>query len=465
MKNILYIVLCVMVCSLSANGQEKKKKKKKPKAQVVYYQPTQRKKKVKIKYIPPPQPTRYDFSQYKNSKNPIDQVFYSDTNFYNDYLSLSAERRVQIVFTRIDRDRYNIPHFSDYIYRADPNEYFYPASTVKLPMVAMCLEKINQLNIEGITKETSLTIDSSGKCQYPSLYDSSSANYQASLGHYIKKILLVSDNDAYNRMYEFMGSCYINKRFKQLGMPNARVTHRFTPWCDEDDNRVTNRFKFYDTSGNIIYTQEPIQCLESFDPPTGKVLLGTGYIDYDGKLKKKPKDFTGRNFLQLTDIHLTLKKIMFPEAFRKDKRFDLTERDYRFLRKYMSMYAPESKDPVCDSSRGFFSCTKKYIIYGQDKDTTVNKNIRIFNIVGFAYGFLVDVAYIIDLETNTEFMLSSTIYSNTTGVLNTGIYEYYTIGMPFLKRLGQDFLKLEQKRPKQFPPNLDYLRFDYSKEY
>lgn len=86
-----------------------------------------------------------------------------------------------------------------------------------------------------------------------------------------------------------------------------------------------------------------------------------------------------------------------------------------------------------------FQLYQKYIIYGQDKDTTVNKNLRIFNIVGFSYGFLVDVAYIIDLETNTEFMLSSTIYSNTTGVLNTGIYEYYTIGMPFLKRLGQDF--------------------------
>ncbi|MDZ4758094.1 MAG: serine hydrolase [Bacteroidota bacterium] len=463
MKNILYIVLCVIVGGLSASAQAKKKKKK-PKAQVVYYQPSKQKKKVKIKYIPPPPPKRYDFSQYKNSSNPIEQIFRSDSFFYNDYLSQSAERRVQIVYTRIDRDRYNNPHFIDYVYRADANEYFYPASTVKLPLTAMCLEKINQLNIEGLTKETALTIDSSGKCQYASYYDSSSANYQASLGHYIKKILLVSDNDAYNRMYEFMGPSYINKRFKQLGMPSARVTHRFTPGCTEEDNMITNRFKFYDTAGNIIYTQEPITCMESFEPPTGQVLLGTGYIDYDGKLKKYPKDFTGRNFFQLQDIHLTLKKLMFPDAFRKDKRFDLSEMDYRFLRKYMSMYAPESIDPVYDSMKGNFNCIKKYLIYGQNKDTAVNKNLRIFNIVGFAYGFLVDVAYIIDLETNTEFMLSSAIYSNTTGVLNTGIYEYYTIGMPFLKRLGQDFLKMEQKRPKLYPPNLDYLKFDYGKE-
>ncbi|MBI3233836.1 MAG: hypothetical protein HYZ42_07305, partial [Bacteroidetes bacterium] len=91
------------------------------------------------------------------------------------------------------------------------------------------------------------------------------------------------------------------------------------------------------------------------------------------------------------------------------------------------------------------------------------KSIRIFNIVGFSYGFLVDCAYIIDFETGTEFMLAATIYSNESEILNWNKYEYYTVGMPFLKKLGQDFLKLERERPKVYLPDLSQFIFDYKK--
>jgi len=33
-----------------------------------------------------------------------------------------------------------------------------------------------------------------------------------SIAQYIKKIFLVSDNDAFNRLYEFLGQHYLNER-------------------------------------------------------------------------------------------------------------------------------------------------------------------------------------------------------------------------------------------------------------
>ena len=47
--------------------------------------------------------------------------------------------RVQIIYTQIDRDENNTPSFTSYTYRLNENEYFYPASTVKLPAAALAL--------------------------------------------------------------------------------------------------------------------------------------------------------------------------------------------------------------------------------------------------------------------------------------------------------------------------------------
>ena len=53
--------------------------------------------------------------------------------------------RLQIIYTKIDRDRKNRPHFQNYYFNCDRNLYFNPASTVKLPLAALALEKLDKL--------------------------------------------------------------------------------------------------------------------------------------------------------------------------------------------------------------------------------------------------------------------------------------------------------------------------------
>jgi hypothetical protein len=68
----------------------------------------------------------------------------------------------------------------------------------------------------------------------------------------------------------------------------------------------------------------------------------------------------------------------------------------------------------------------------------IPKNIRIFNKVGDAYGYLIDNAYIVDFENKVEFMLAAVINVNTDGVYNDGVYAYDSLGFPFFKKPRED---------------------------
>src|SRR5476651_2088651 len=62
-----------------------------------------------------------------------------------------TQNEVQILYTQIDRDASNRPHFTQYSYRLNANHYFYPASTVKLPTAIFALEKLNELKTKHLT--------------------------------------------------------------------------------------------------------------------------------------------------------------------------------------------------------------------------------------------------------------------------------------------------------------------------
>src|SRR5687767_6538827 len=130
----------------------------------------------------------------------------------------------QVIYTQIDRNRRNKPSFKHYYLNVDGNRYFNPASTVKLPVVLAALEKLNDLKIKGVKKYTPMLTDSAYKGQTAVTKDTSSANGLPSVAHYAKKVFLVSDNDAYNRLYEFVGQQHLNETLWEKGYPNTRIT-------------------------------------------------------------------------------------------------------------------------------------------------------------------------------------------------------------------------------------------------
>ena len=376
--------------------------------------------------------------------------------YFDSLLKHNDVWQVKIVYTQVDRRANNRPVFTNYYFNIHPDNYFYPASTVKMPTAILALQKLNQLKLPGLDKNTTMITGAAYSRQDGVYNDPNSADGRPTIANYIRKIFLVSDNDAFNRLYEFLGQEYINNTLHNMGYDSAQIIHRLNIGRTEDENRHTNPVTFYDTSGKIVYQQPLVTSKLVYQPR--KTFLGKGYMEGD-KVVNQPFDFSKKNRFALVDLHSILQTVVLPEAVQKKQRFHLTKDDYRFLHRYMSMKPQESDFPQYDSSyNGAYS---KFLVYGGKGD--LEPNIRIFNKEGDAYGFLTDVAYIVDYENDVEFFLSASIYCNSDGIFNDDHYDYESIGLPFLKNLGQVIYEYETKRERKHKPDLSSFQFKYPK--
>ena len=85
-------------------------------------------------------------------------------------------------------------------------------------------------------------------------------------------------------------------------------------------------------------------------------------------------------------------------------------------------------------------------------------SFRTANALGDAYGFLTDAAYIVDYDEGVEFILAATVYANANETFNDNVYEYDTVGLPFLRELGQAIYEIERQRPRAHRPDLGRFR-------
>lgn len=372
----------------------------------------------------------------------------------------SAEHyELQILYVQIDRDRDNRPDFVTHYFNADPSRYFYPASTVKMPVAFLALDKINQLNRPGLTAQSRMHTDSARYPQSVALLDSTSTTGVPSIDHYISRAFVVSDNDAYNRLYEFVGLDGINDRLDSLGINDTRIIHRLSDLrFGPEENRYTNPVSFY-SNDTIVYGQAEVRAERTQYVQPRDQVKGVAFVDRNGKLVNEPFDFSQKNFFPLQDQVEVLKRVIFPESYSESERFNLTESDYAFLRTEMSRLPSESNFPKY-SDPEYVDGYVKFFIYG-DRQEPIPENIRIFNKVGWAYGYLTDCAYIVDIENNIEFILAATIHANANQTYNDGIYEGDEVAIPFLAELGRRVYQYELERPRKVEPDLSSFKLTY----
>ncbi|MBU1759684.1 MAG: class A beta-lactamase-related serine hydrolase, partial [Bacteroidetes bacterium] len=369
------------------------------------------------------------------AQNPIEEILNNNPDLFKSVLEDPNHKEVQIIYTQINRDKHQKPHFITYSYQLDAQHYFYPASTVKLPTAIFALEKLNELKIKGLNKSSIMLTDSAFVGQTKVTKDSTAKNSLPSIVNYIKKILLVSDNDAFNRLYEFTDRKTINQKLKDYGFKNSRIINRLAIGDAGESVRHTNPINFYD-GDQLVYQKPPAYDANDYPLELNHLIRGKAYLNTNDQLINEPFDFTGKNVFALADQQELMKRLFFPDAFPKSKRFNLTDDDYRLLYKYMSMYPTDSENPTY-SRPDYFPAYCKFLFYGADPKAEINPNIKIFNKVGDSYGYTIDNSYFIDQKNGIEFFLAAVIQSNDNDIYNDNHYEYDTVCFPFLKNLGQ----------------------------
>src|SRR5688500_9224246 len=90
----------------------------------------------------------------RTDKYLADMLSRNKDSVFSKVLKDPGKYRLQIIYTKIDRDKKNNPSFTDYYFNYDQEMYFNPASMVKMPLAFLSLEKLNEMKQSGIDKQT-----------------------------------------------------------------------------------------------------------------------------------------------------------------------------------------------------------------------------------------------------------------------------------------------------------------------
>jgi cell division protein FtsI/penicillin-binding protein 2 len=364
---------------------------------------------------------------------------------YLKSIASNPEYEVQIIYTKVNKKEKT---FTSFVHNVDQIKYFYPASTVKMPVAILALQKLNEIKKSGVDinrKDDMLTAAFKPK-QTPAFSEPTNESKKPNIERYIQKIFAVSDNDAYNRLYEFLGPDYINETLKAKGVfTTSVINHRLSvSGLTPEDNRLTNDIRFF-RNNQMLYDHPGVMAKNEWKHQATGAQKGIGYMDGKDSLISQPFDFSMKNFYSLKDMEGTLQRVIFPDFFPENQRFDLTSDDYDFLKKSMSDL-PKAY-PFYQNDTTYYDSYVKFFMFGDSKEAMPD-DIKIYNKVGEAYGYLIDCAYIENKSKDIGFFLTAVINVNKDKIYNDDKYEYKETGFPFLAKLGRAVYEHELKMRK-----------------
>ena len=357
--------------------------------------------------------------------NPIKSSFRKN-DFLKEIIKKKEDYEIQILLTKIDQYNSKVD-FQEYRYQLDDNKYFYPASTIKLPIVVLTLKKINELRSKGseITLKSKITLNY--KDDYSELVIRDSIT---SFQNLIADVFLVSDNSASNILIDFIGYNYFNHEMENAGFDKTYLNHKFNP-----DPYVNSTWQISDLDNNIISSINDNQKIIKADEKTNGLEKGERRY-FKGEILDESLNFSEKNRSSITDMHNLIKYIFYPEIFDSTNTFNLNVEDYDFLRYWMSRFTYEDIGEKFIGDEKFFETYNKFFIHG-DEQSVSNEQIRVYNKIGQAYGTSIDNGLIKNYQDNVEFILTATIYTNKNKVINDNLYEYDDLAVPFLAKLSR----------------------------
>jgi Beta-lactamase enzyme family len=344
-------------------------------------------------------------------------------------------REVQLIYTQIDRTGIGKVAVKHHTYQLAPKRWFFPASTIKLPMALLACEALAKA---GGNLDSAILLNKPPETGNWEDDEPLSETLRRSL----RRTFTVSDNVPYNRFYELLGPDRIHARLKALGYPNTRAIARLGS-RDSNANRRTGSAQIIDADGRPLLGIAPrVGAARSF--PFGRAMKGQGFLGDDGVLVPGPHNFSLSNFMPLLDLHHMLLAFVLPSAVAPSHRWNIPNEWRKDILEEMGRFPRESQDPVYAAPE-FYDGYAKFFTLGDSKDNAP-EGYRAYGKIGQAYGYLTDSSYIVDSKAGTECFLSAVIHCNPDGIYNDDKYDYDEVGLPFLAELGKVILAYEKAR-------------------
>ncbi len=342
-------------------------------------------------------------------------------------LANAEEHRVQIIVTEVTKGEKGAT-LTTHGYRAGV-EYYYPASAIKTFASVAALRELASLKLD---RETPLAIckGSSKKCT--KVRDASNKpSEKITLGHEIRKMQIVSDNGAFNRLYDFVGHAAMNTSLVPLGFPSLRIGHRLSTRETAEQHLHTPAMELRPARGGKVQIPERTSVYVPASHGVPRTLVGTA-VKIDGKVVEGAKEFEGRNGVLLCDMQRLTIALVMPE---RGVDLGLSAADREFLIGTMSIDPKASTNPVF-ADPGETEDRFKPMLPGMIK-VLPRSRIRYINKAGKAFGFHVENAYIEDTASGKAYFVAATVYANKDGVLDDDRYDYADVSEPFYAHLGE----------------------------
>lgn len=348
--------------------------------------------------------------------------------------------RLQILISEVTTNAAGAPALNRWGYRVGA-EYFYPASAIKLGAAVTALQTIEQLQARyhcSDLLQVPLTIaplfpGDTAQTNDPSNLDGGCITLAQELG----KMALVSDNRAFNRMYDLVGHERLNRNLRALGLDSVVINHRLGDTRVIADGRVSAAVTFYPPGGEPIVV--PARTSTLMLTNRGRNLkVGHGYMQ-DGRLIHEPMDFTAGNGISLMDLQSLLIKLARPGIDLGSPPLELTAAHRAWLLRAMTEYPRESTNPVYSATE-FPDDYCKCLLPGIRRvfpSTVPGERVEITAKIGEAYGFTIENSYERNPKNGRAVFVTAVIYTNARDILNTDQYEYDTVAEPFYADLGE----------------------------
>ena len=352
----------------------------------------------------------------------------NEDEFTRKFVKDKEKYEIQILYSEVSKNTLGQTEFNDFQFQLNDQKYFYPASTIKLPITVMALSKINELRAGGSN------ISLKSKIKLSLINDKKEIIIKDSITSFqnlIADVFLVSDNSASNVLIDFLGYNYFNLSMRNSGYENTYLNHKFNP-----DPFIDSKWIISTLDNDIISSKENKITVFARSDISNLKKGKKRFID--GEIINEPLDFSSKNRSSLTDMHNIIKNLIYPEITLS--KFNLNVEDYDFLRYWMSRLTFEDLGNKYITNDKFFNSYNKFFIHGID--TVLKKtDVRVYNKIGQAYGTSTDSAYIKNYKEDIEFFLTATIYTNNNEIINDDIYEYSNIAIPFLSKLSNILYK------------------------